>query len=226
MKRLLFDIDGTLLETHGSGADALRQTMIEEFKLENPNTEIAFGGRTDRSIAEELLRINGLPIDLEHRNRLFDAYSDRLPTALSSRGGRVLPGVIELLETLRDQAKDFPLDVMTGNLAKTARMKLEHFDLLSFFGEVHGGDLDVCRDAMARRSAERIESHCSLPLVVIGDTVADIRCGRAINAHVIAVATGSASRQALLSEAATGTDVVVFDSLASTDEVMGWISQK
>ena len=53
-------------------------------------------------------------------------------------------------------------------------------------------------------------------IVIIGDTPADIDCGRAIGARAIAVATGRYS----VDELAEHNPFVVFPNLADTDAVM------
>lgn len=194
MRTLLFDIDGTLLITQGAGSDALAAVMRAEFELDDPDVSLSFSGRTDRSLILELLTKNELPTDEVHFVRLRDAYFGMFPETLRRTGGSILPGVASVLERCR-VAEHVRSCVMTGNCQFTAREKLRHFGLLDQFEDVFSGDHDADRDDMARRTRQQIvKRHGQSPasnLVVIGDTPADIRCGKAIGATTIAVCTGN-----------------------------------
>lgn len=222
MRTLLFDIDGTLLITHGGGATALQEAMADAFGIENPNTDIAFGGRTDRSILTELLCINGLEDSQSNRNLLQDQYVARFPSVMNRVGGQMCPGVMPLLETVASE-KSFRPYIMTGNFQITGGHKLDHFGLGKFFRGIFGGDHDSDRDHLAKRTADalvqRYGSDASRDLIVIGDTIADIRCGHAIGANVIAVCTGWQSREELEQEK----PLAVLDDLNDLNEVMKWI---
>lgn len=203
MRILLFDIDGTLLLTNGGGKGALQIAIAEEFGVESVCTEISFAGRTDRSLLAELLERNGLPSDEHHLDRLRDRYVSTFPEVLSARGGRTLPGAAELLDRLAP-IPDIHTYVMTGNLIDTATRKLQHFDLLEPVRGVFGGDFDADRNDLARRCAAELRRHYPADdlddLIVIGDTPADIQCGHAIGARVVAVCTGSHRREELEAE--------------------------
>lgn len=203
MRTLLFDIDGTLLLTNGGGSGALQLAMEREFDLESARTDIQFSGRTDRAILVELLQRNNLPADEDHVARLRECYTRMLPEVLERRGGRVLPGAVDLLEKLTAHPKS-RCHVMTGNLQETAHRKLDHFGLLHFFERIFGGDHDHERTRLAERTVESLRQldgeHATRDVVVIGDTPEDIRCGRAIGAEVVAVCTGNYDREQLEAE--------------------------
>ena len=108
---------------------------------------------------------------------------------------------------------------MTGNLTETGQQKLLHFDLRKHFEWVSGGENDCDRCDLARRAAEVISKRdLNKPsdLLVIGDTVADIHCGRAIGAQVIAVTTGSGTREQLAAEE----PLAVLNDLSDTSAVL------
>ena len=223
MKTLLFDIDGTLVVTNNSGSGALEHAIRDGFGLARGRIDIEFGGRTDRSIFVELLEKNEIEPTLENQRRLETRYARFLPGVLHDSGGRVLPGVTRLLERVSPNEL-FRCCVMTGNLVRTADVKLRHFDLHDHFVSIHGGDHDQHRDDLAKRTAQRLrDDHGPDSLgevVVIGDTIADIRCGHAIGASVIAVATGGQSADQLSSEH----PMAVLDDLSDTDRVMELLS--
>ncbi len=214
----LFDIDGTLLSTKGVGSTALSQAMRDEFGIAQPDSNIRFSGRTDRSLLLELLQRNGLAVTDLNCRRLRDRYISLMGGHLARQGGVVLPGVRELLtELFRREA--LQLAVMTGNLPETATLKLAHFDLRQWFAWISGGSFHVERDDLARRTAEIIArryGNAVTEVVVVGDTPADIRCGHAIGAKTIAVATGEFSWDALAVEKPSQ----ILANFAQTDEVL------
>ncbi|QDT09426.1 HAD family hydrolase [Planctomycetes bacterium K23_9] len=224
MRTLLFDIDGTLLLTHNGGSNALRLALEQEFDLLAARIDVSFGGRTDRSLLAELLTINGLPDQDELRERLRRRYLSVFPEVLSQCGGEVMAGVRGLLDRLHGE----PLArtcAMTGNLTETGEEKLRHFDLLKYVHWTSGGQFDEHRDDLARRTAKIIADRhgdtAADDVVVIGDTVADVRCGRVIGAKVIAVCTGSHDREKLEAEKPD----VVLDDLSNTDAVLDLLLQ-
>lgn len=218
MRTLLFDIDGTLLLTNGGGSGALKLAIEDEFGVGSACTDVDYSGRTDRSLLPELLERNGIPSDDEHIERLGRRYTELLPEVLSDRGGRVLPGTVELLRRLTDET-DLRCYVMTGNLKATATQKLHHFRLLDYFRGVFGGDHDTLRQGLAKRTASTIRQRygesASDDMVVIGDTPADVQCGHAIGAKVVAVCTGFHDRDALQAES----PMSVHDDFSNVDHI-------
>lgn len=219
MRVLLFDIDGTLLMTNGGGKAALREAMAVEFGIDSVRADLNFAGRTDRALLGELLQQNGLPDQLPHRQRLIQRYVEILPEVLTRRGGRTMPGVTELLSRLAESSESCCC-AMTGNLQQAARHKLAHFDLLRYVREIFGGDHDADRDDLARRTATALhhryrgdERH---QMIVVGDTPADIRCGHAIGAKVLAVGTGFHSRDELATEMPT----YLVNDLSDVDQIL------
>lgn len=219
MRTLLFDIDGTLLVTNNSGSGALKQAIEDEFELTESRVDLDFSGRTDRSILIELLEKNSLQPSESNIMRLRDRYVYQLPETLSKHGGWLLPGVKKLLDCLADFT-NLRSCVMTGNLISTARVKLDHFHLAGHFENVFGGDHDSHRNDLARRAASELAvlygDSAIDDLVVIGDTSADIHCGHAIGAKVIAVATGSEDADSL----GRHQPHAVVDDLSDTDAIL------
>lgn len=203
MNVLLFDIDGTLIHSGGSGTAALREAMRTAFAVAQPTDSIAVHGRTDRAITRDLLAFHRIADIPEHWDRFRIAYLQHLPRLLAERQGQVLPGVVELLEHLRDR-DDCAMGLLTGNTREGARIKLRHYGLDHFFdfgayGDDHPERDDVARSALALLQRRFIGGVDLKHVWVIGDTPSDVRCGRAIGARCLAVATGNHSRTELAS---------------------------
>src|SRR5438874_5700250 len=222
---LLFDIDGTLVNTGGAGVEALKLIVHNRFSAKDDLRDIEIAGKTDRAIIRDILRKYRVEPTEEKITSFAREYIDGLLPCLSRRRGRVLTGVQQLLKRLKPQTH-IVLALLTGNLQEGERLKLEHDGLWDFFE--FGAFADDHHDrnelgAFARQRARTKHGHDFevASIDVIGDTGHDIACGRAFGARTIAVATGGWSR-ARLQEC--GPDFL-FDDLADTDEVikkLGW----
>src|SRR5207244_1852351 len=108
----------------------------------------------------------------------------RLPDSLNRHNGRVLPGIVALLQTLRSR-QDAALGLLTGNVRAGARVKLGHYGLFEHFAFGGFGDLHFDRDDVAREALAETRTHVGAHVPperiwVIGDTPLDVRCARAI----------------------------------------------
>ncbi|MBI1831991.1 MAG: haloacid dehalogenase-like hydrolase [Planctomycetes bacterium] len=189
----LFDIDGTLLASGGAGKAALELAFTEIFGIAL-RVQIPYSGRTDRAIARDLLGQHGIEHTLENWEKLQTGYLARLPASLNRHNGRVLPGILTLLEALQRRG-NVTLGLLTGNVRAGARVKLGHFGLYEHFAFGGFGDLHFDRDDVAREALAAARTHVGTSVTperiwVIGDTPLDVKCARAIGAKVVAVATG------------------------------------
>jgi phosphoglycolate phosphatase-like HAD superfamily hydrolase len=60
VRLILFDIDGTLVNTGHAGTRAFAKTFATEFDLHHGSEKMKFAGRTDVSLVREFFRIHGL----------------------------------------------------------------------------------------------------------------------------------------------------------------------
>lgn len=230
MRLVLFDIDGTILLTGGAGKRAFNRALIEVFGSTGPDDH-SFGGKTDPQIARELMRIEGHGDDHidERMDALLELYVGNLRQDLAANASdvRVLPGVRELLDTL-DTRSDVVVGLLTGNHVEGARVKLDAagIDMDRFKVCAFGSDHEVRGElptVAQRRAREQLGLHVDgADVVVIGDTPADIDCGRSIGARAIAVATGSYS----IDELREHRPAAVFENLADTDAVVNAIVRR
>ena len=189
----LFDIDGTLLSSGGAGQAAMEAALETTFGITAPTEGIPVAGRTDRAIVTDLLQFHGVEDADSNWFRFVDAYIEKLPHELSSREGLILPGVEELLAGLHSR-EQLTLGLLTGNFRRGAELKLHHYQLSDYFSGGAFGDEHFNRDDVAKAALadvrEKVDTTADTEVWVIGDTPADVKCGRAINATVVAVATG------------------------------------
>ena len=222
---LLFDIDGTLVNTGGAGVESLKRTVHNRFGTRDDLHDIEIAGKTDRAIIRDILCKYQIEPREENIASFAEDYIDGLPLSLSRSRGRVLPGIEHLLERLKPH-RHIVLALLTGNLQQGARLKLQHYGLWDFFE--FGAFADDHHDrnqlgAFAKERAQRRHGHDfdAADIDVIGDTNHDIACGKAFGARTVAVATGSWPRERLQACAPD----FLFDDLADTGEVikkLGW----
>lgn len=227
MKLVLFDIDGTILLTDGAGKRAIHRALIDVFGGTGPEDH-RFDGKTDPQIVRELMRFEGhddAHID-RHMSPLLDRYVDYLREELTAgaSGVRLMPGVRELLDALETH-DDVVLGLLTGNLRTGAQAKLSSagIDPARFQVGAYGSDHELRGElpAVAQRRAREelgLEIRGS-DVVVIGDTPADLHCGRGIGARAIGVATGHFS----VNELEQHDPAAVFEDLSDTLSVVAAI---
>ncbi len=199
-KLLLFDIDGTLLDTGGAGLRSLKQGFIDAFDLAHREAEfprLDLAGTTDGSIVESLFSQFELDPSDGNVENFYSLYHGHLVTSLANRAegeGRRLPGSLRLLTRLRDET-DHVLGLLTGNIARGAFTKVEHFGMGGFFEFGAFGDDHPDRNQLGPIGMQRAFEFSGIEFApedvfVIGDTPKDIACARACGAKAVAVATG------------------------------------
>ncbi|HJU66010.1 MAG TPA: HAD family hydrolase [Gemmatimonadaceae bacterium] len=224
MRLVLFDIDGTLLWTDGAGRRAMTAALTEVFGSSGP-ASYRYDGKTDPQIVRDLMRHAGHAEEhIDARlDSLLDLYLAGLERELArgSHAPHVYEGVPELLDALEARS-DVVLGLLTGNVAQGATIKLRAAGIrperfrIGAFGSDHHHRPEL--PAIARQRAREVLG-LDVPgdaLVVIGDTPADIECGRALGARAIAVATGHYT----LEELARHHPTAVFPTLADTTAVL------
>ena len=205
MRLVLFDIDGTLITDGGASREAFTIALDEVYAYRGDVRRYDFSGRTDPQIAHMVLSDTGLTesqIDAE-MPRLWSRYIEEMERRAVTRS-RELPGVRALLETLQDHP-GVVLALLTGNIERGARLKLAGPGLNDFFPFGAFGSDSPRREELPPIAMERAESVCGhrfrgADVVIIGDSIYDIRCGVPHSATTIAVATGKTPPEKLIAE--------------------------
>ena len=229
MKLVLFDIDGTILHTHGAGKRAVHRALHEVFGTVGPDGH-RFDGKTDRQIVRELMTLAGhgdAHIDA-HMDALLERYVAYLREELDAadRPPHVYPGVREVLDAV-EAREDAMLGLLTGNLREGARAKLESagFEWARFrvcaFGSDHERRPELPAVARTRAEQRLGRSLAGPDVVIIGDTPADVTCGNGIGARGIGVATGKYTERELRAAGAVATFADLADTRAVLDAIVG-----
>ena len=211
MRLILFDIDGTLIDSGGAGVRSLDLAFRKVFSIANAFQDISMAGKTDTQIIKEGFKKHGISEDGK-MDEIIDAYLDNLREEIRNDRKHVKPGIYEFLDEL-SCSKDAALGLLTGNLEKGARIKLDPFRLNRYFPSGAFGSDDEDRNMLLPVAVGRFEELLKQRIniresIVIGDTPRDVECAHIYGALCIGVATGPYSFESLVE---AGADYAVED---------------
>jgi phosphoglycolate phosphatase len=224
MRLVLFDIDGTLLNSGGLGRASMQRALGMIFGSPG-NPSYRYDGKTDKQIVRDVMRLEGHSDEhIDSRmDELLATYLDGLKVGAESGKFNVRPldGVPEILDAL-EKRDDVVLGLLTGNVEPGARIKLKLAGIdpdrfrVNAFGSDHEHRPELPAIAQRRAGEQLGLDLAGDRLVVIGDTPADIECGRSLGAKAIGVASGHYTVEQLK----THNPYAVFPSLKNTAQVL------
>jgi phosphoglycolate phosphatase len=198
---ILWDIDGTILHSGGAGMAALQTALKDVFGISSSIASIDFAGRTDPWIIRQIFALHGIDDTKENHATYVDGYIGLLPGILGTSGGKVLPGVKQLLDeaTVRPGVVQ---GLLTGNLRRGAQTKLGYHGLWDYFPIGAFADDSEVRNELGPHALRRAQGHWGHDFPadrvwIVGDTPHDIACARAFGAKALAVATGGSTSSVL-----------------------------
>jgi phosphoglycolate phosphatase len=206
MKLVIFDLDQTLVDLISVHDAAIQELFKSYFGVDASLREIDFAGRSLTENMAELATLKGIPqgkftekskLLLERYEKIFQA---KIPPLASNY---ILPGVKSLLDEL---SKTNNLVVLyTGDSPGVTQRILEATGLDEYFKFSVYGTEAKSRVDMARLAIKKAEQLTGArfkgkDVVIVGDSVRDVECGRQLSALTIAVATGFHSKEKLLSK--------------------------
>jgi phosphoglycolate phosphatase-like HAD superfamily hydrolase len=222
---ILWDIDGTLVYMDRAGERALLLAIKELYQRDlGLNLPVDLRGRTDTSIARDLLAFLEIPVDPVEEARLRSAYLSHMPKTMPAGKARILAGIREALDAIHAHPHIHQA-LLTGNLKEGAKLKLEFLGLWNYFEFGAFADDSHLRDELGPFALKRAKEKLGIDFPpdrvwIIGDTPHDIACGKAIGAKTIAVATGSFSVEELSALKPTHT----FKDLSDTPALLSVVS--
>jgi phosphoglycolate phosphatase len=196
---VLWDVDFTLVNTHGVGLHLYQLAFLDVYgrKLPPQSQQADMAGRTDHAIALDVLALAGIDDPPGHVVR-FEAALARLAPSVAEMvqaEGRVMPGATAALGALT--SRSVRQSVLTGNVRAMAAVKLapfgltEHLDLDSgAYGDESAVRADLVHLARGRAAARYLQAFHGEATILVGDTPLDIEAARAAGARGVGVATG------------------------------------
>ncbi|MEW6592345.1 MAG: HAD family hydrolase [Candidatus Hadarchaeota archaeon] len=202
-KLVLFDVDQTLvdaLEHHDYG---YREAFKKVFGVDIKLAEIKFAGKIVPNIIREFGELKGIPKKIVE-SRLAEAVEkvEYFSRESAERGSvKVLPGVVELLFRLKE--KKHVLGVLTGSPKAVTELILkktgiEKFIDIMVFGSEGKSRVELVGVAVAKAEGKTGRRFSGKDLVIVGDSIHDIDCGKPYGAMTIAVTTGFHSKEELM----------------------------
>lgn len=191
-KALLFDLDGTVLDTNALIVESFQHTLGELLGISITAEELYpyFGeplrdtmARFSRDRADEMVT---------HYRTYNIANHDRLT--------RLFPGLDEVLPALREGG--LRLAIVTSKYESTARRGLDLFSLTPLFEVVVGLDATVRHKPDPDPALKALEALDVAPedAVMVGDSVLDVQCGRRAGTGTAAVGWSVFPREQLVAE--------------------------
>ncbi|MDZ8119856.1 HAD family hydrolase [Pontiella agarivorans] len=195
--RFIFcDIDGTLLYAKGSGRPAFGAAFFDVYGVEISVDHINFAGATDLGVLARLARENRQELSEEKTALFFERMAVYLDENMRKWPPIVFPGVGRFLERVSSHWK---LGLVSGNIRRTAYLKLRHGGLEHYFSDIGGfGDDNSDRNRMAALALERAGQPSGSFL--LGDTPSDIEAARVNGMTSVAVCNGQFTREMLEGE--------------------------
>ncbi len=202
---VLFDVDGTLVSAGRVARESILAALSSVLGWEGSSDGNDFSGKTDPQILRELvLESVGAERFETALSDVLDRYVEELRRRLRPEAVVPKPGVPALLERLSAEPR-VTLGLLTGNIERGARIKLEPPGFNRYFRFGAFGDDSPDRYclppiALARARESTGKEFSAGSVVIIGDSVHDVACGRSLGARAIGVATGPTPAEKLAAE--------------------------
>ncbi|MBB3912803.1 HAD family hydrolase [Rhizobium fabae] len=171
---VVFDLDGTLLDTHADLVESLNHTIailgLEPVSYDDLTHLVGQGARV---MIERACRLRGHPLESEAMPALVERFVAHYAAGMPGHT-QPYPGLVAAMDRLKSAG--YRLAVCTNKMEKLALGLLEKLDLTGYFDAVTGGDTFEYRKPDARHLTGTITraggdiSHT----VMIGDSVNDI----------------------------------------------------
>ena len=224
---VLFDIDGTLIRSGGAGGRALDDAFASLFGVEKAFRNISFVGSTDLRIVEDVFQTHfSRSPKPEEVASLFSTYVSRLSHYLTVCDYEVTPGVKEAIEIFQ-QRDNTALGLATGNIKEAAFLKLKPGGMADSFSFGGFGSDAASRTELTELGARRGCEVLNIPrkeakVVVLGDSIYDIRSAKDIGALSVAVCTGWTGRDILEAEQPDHIFENLADPQAWIESILSW----
>ncbi len=205
MAGLIFDLDGTLVDTAPDLLGATNAVLRSQGRREvDPATLRHMVGFGARSLIQQAMAATGAPVEDAQLSPLVDRFVAHYRAHIADLSVP-FDGVEETLEVLR--AEGAPMAVLTNKPQELADLLLKALKLDRFFPVIYGAGRMSYVKPDARIFHDVVRDLGCGSGIMIGDSVTDLATGRAAGAPVILVSYGYTPEPA----ASLGGDAVTDD---------------
>lgn len=213
MKKVLFDLDGTLINSQEGITKGVQYALREQFGIIEPDLESlrCFIGPPLALMFDQKYQIP--PEQIEPAVSSYRAYYD----VKGMYECALYPGVRELLQHLRE--KGYVLGLASSKPEPSCEGILRHLDIAKYFDYIVGASLGPERREKAlvlEEAFRRMQVRKLSDVVLIGDTKYDAIGAAKAGIACIGVTFGFGTREELLAAGAEA----VFDTLAEVEEYL------
>jgi phosphoglycolate phosphatase len=228
---ILFDIDGTLLSAGTVARDSILKALEAAYPFKSGDHHqdrgrYDFSGKTDPQIVRDLVAEQiGAERCERDLPRALEMYLQELERLLRPESVVPKPGIAALLTRLASEPR-VTLGLLTGNLERGARLKLAPPDFNRYFPFGAFGSDCADRYQLPQVAVDRAREHTGQvfrgkSVVVVGDSVHDVACGRSLGVRSVAVATGITSPERLAAERPDALMTDFADTERSLEAILG-----
>jgi len=190
-KGIFFDLDGTIVDSREAYVEAAR-TAFQAMGKEPPEAEVAL--EIPRRL-EQNQPINDIVKGDVHK--FLNVYL-RTYYAISAEKTKLIPNIATTLETLSKKAK-LALITMRSVPKDAITAELEHFGIAKYFTHIVTA-LDTHKPKPSPEALIKTVKALDVQMcdcIIVGDSINDIKAGKAAGAKTVAVLTGLFTRQEL-----------------------------
>lgn len=187
---IVFDLDGTLVDTAPDILRALNQTMdlegLPRMRIETVKRMVGLGARV---LLERVAGSHGASYSAEKLDALTAAYTEFYRADIA-RESRPFPEVLEAMDTLAALGAKFA--VCTNKRTALSTQLLEALGIAERFSAIVGADAVTHRKPHAEHYRAAVERAGGVVRrsVMVGDTAIDVGAARGAGAPVVVVSFG------------------------------------
>lgn len=211
---IVFDLDGTLVDTHPDLIGTL-SWLLEEEGLDAIDLEAAkkLIGHGMKPMVEKALKLKGRGGTQDEIEAVYARYVAVYETRLT-RESRPFPGMLDALDRLADAG--MILAVCTNKIERLAKKLLDELDMTRRFAFIAGADTYALRKPDPRHILLTVRDAGGDPAraIMVGDSDTDIRAAQGAGVPVVAYSGGYTA----VPLESLGPDVIIdhYDSLPAT----------
>ncbi|WBW97022.1 HAD family hydrolase [Oceanirhabdus sp. W0125-5] len=200
-KLIFFDINGTIIK-RDSRTDMPYEKAIDIFlNTENGMAGVNNSARSDKDVFMEVLEKYNQEFSEDKWNSFLKIYEEQLKKFKTTDVWRENVDAVSFIEKL--SKTNHKIALITGELSIGAQYKLQKLGVWKYFktggfGEDGLRRFDIASTAL--KKAKELFGSDYDEIIVIGDTILDIKTARHIGAKIISITTGSNTREELETE--------------------------